>query len=133
VSQNESIGRDSVQSIFHKIAKFKKKDWGMPKRLSIDEFSRRKGQGNLATIVTDLDKSSLLEVIDSQKSDDIITVLKQKPQSMREQVEEVSVDMWGGFQKVIKSVLPNYKVMIARFNVQKLVNKALTKFGYNWS
>lgn len=103
----------------------------MPKRLSLDEVSRRKGQGNLATIVTDVDKSSLLEVIDSQKSDDIITVLKQKPQSMREQVEEVSVDMWGGFQKVIKSVLPNAKVMIARFHVQNLVNKALTKFGYN--
>ena len=37
----------------------------MPKRLSLDEFSRRKGKGNFATIVTDLDKSSLLEVIDS--------------------------------------------------------------------
>lgn len=81
----------------------------MPKRLSLDEFSRRKGKGNLATIVTDLDKSSLLEVIDSHKSDDIITVLKQQPQSMREQVEEVSVDMWGGFPKVIKSVFPNAK------------------------
>jgi transposase len=99
----------------------------MPKRLSLDEFSRRKGQGNLATIVTDLDKSSLLEVIDSHKSDDIITVLKQQPQSMREQVEEVSVDMWGGFPKVIKSVFPNAKVVIDRFHVQKLVNKALNK------
>jgi transposase len=99
----------------------------MPKRLSLDEFSRRKGKGNFATIVTDLDKSSLLEVIDSHKSDDIITVLKQQPQSMREQVEEVSVDMWGGFPKVIKSVFPNAKVVIDRFHVQKLVNKALNK------
>jgi transposase len=48
----------------------------MPKRLRLDEFSRKKEQGNLATIVTDLDKSSLLEVIDSHKSDDIITDLK---------------------------------------------------------
>ena len=47
----------------------------MPKRLSLDEFSRRKGKGNFATIVTDLDKSSLLEIIDSHKSDDIIRVL----------------------------------------------------------
>ena len=46
---------------------------------------------------------------------------------MREQVEEVSVDMWGGFPKVIKSVSPNAKVVIDRFHVQKLVNKALNK------
>jgi transposase len=82
----------------------------MPKRLSLDKFSRRKGQGNLATIVTDLDKSSLLEVINSHKSADIITVLKQQPQSMREQVEGVSVDMWGGFPKVINSVFPMLKL-----------------------
>ncbi|MEJ6485679.1 transposase [Nostoc punctiforme UO1] len=99
----------------------------MPKRDRLDEFSRRKGQGNLATIVTDLDKSSLLEVIDSHKSDDIITALKQQPQSMREQVEEVSVDMWGGFPKVIREVFPNAKVVIYRFHVQKIVNKALNK------
>jgi transposase len=35
--------------------------------------------------------------------------------------------MWGGFQKVIKSVFPNAKVVIERFHVQKLVNKALNK------
>ena len=99
----------------------------MPKRLSLNEFSRRKGKGNFATTVTDLDKSSLLEVIDSHKSDDIITVLKQQPQNIREQVEEVSVDMWGGFPKVIKSVFPNAKVVIDRFHVQKLVTKALNK------
>jgi transposase len=99
----------------------------MPKRLSLDEFSRRKGQGNLATIVADLDKSSLLEVIDSHKSDDIIKVLNQHPQSMREQLEEVSVDMWGGFPKVIREVFPNAKVVIERFHVQKLVNKNLNK------
>ncbi len=104
-----------------------KKDWGQPKKLSLDEFSRKKGQGNFATILTDLDKSSLLEVIDSHKSDDIITVLKQQPSAMREGVEEVCVDMWGGFPKVIREVFPNAKIVIDRFHVQKLVNKALNK------
>ena len=104
-----------------------KKNWGHPKRLSLDEFARRKGQGKFATILTDLDKSSLLEVIDSHKSDDIITVLKQHSLAMREGVEEVCVDMWGGFPKVIREVFPNAKIVIDRFHVQKLVNKALNK------
>ena len=77
--------------------------------------------------MTDLDKSSLLEVIDSHKSEDIITVLKQQPLAMREGVKEVCVDMWGGFPKVIREVFPNAKTVVDRFHVQKLINKALNK------
>ena len=68
-----------------------------------------------------------MEVIDSHKSEDIITVLKQQPLAMRESVEEVCVDMWGGFLKVIREVFPNAKTVIDRFHVQKLVNKVLNK------
>ena len=35
--------------------------------------------------------------------------------------------MWGGFPKVIREVFPNAKVVVDRFHVQKLVNKALNK------
>lgn len=38
-----------------------------------------------------------MEVIDSHQQEDIIEVLKQQPIEVRERVEEVSVDMWGGF------------------------------------
>ncbi len=99
----------------------------MPERLSLDEFSKKKGKRKFATVVSDIDKGSLLEVIDSHKSDDIIEVLPAQPQEMRENVKEVSVDMWGGFPKVIKEVFPNTLIVIDRFHVMKLVNKSLNK------
>lgn len=99
----------------------------MPERLSLDEFSRKKGKRKFATVVSDIDKGSLLDVIDSHKSDDIIEVLQAQPQDMRENVKEVSVDMWGGFPKVIKEVFPNALIVIDRFHVMKLVNKSLNK------
>ena len=83
--------------------------------MSLDEFSRRKGKGRFATVLTDLDKSSLLEVVDSHKSDDIIAILSQQPESVRASVKEVCVDMWGGFPKVIKEVFPNAAIIIDRF------------------
>lgn len=127
VSRSENVGSKQVQKIFNELSKIEieNQDWGMPKRLSLDEFSKRKGHGKFATVLTDLDTSSLLEVIDSHKSDDIITVLKLIPQALRDQVEEVSVDMWGGFPKVIKEVFPNANTIIDRFHVQKLINKNL--------
>ncbi len=66
-------------------------------------------------------------VIDSHKQSEIIDVLKQQPLSVREQVKEVSVDMWGGFPKVIEEVFPNAVVVFDRFHVMKLLNQQLNK------
>lgn len=38
------------------------------------------------TVVSDIDRASLLEVIDSHKSDEIIEVLNQQPQEVKENV-----------------------------------------------
>ena len=68
--------------------------------MSIDEVSKRKGHKDFVTVVSNIDAGELLEVIDSHKQDDIIEVIQQQPIQVREKVEEVSVDMWGGFPKV---------------------------------
>jgi len=69
----------------------------------------------------------LVEVIDSHKQEDIIKVLQQQPPRLREQVEEVSVDMWGGFPKVVQEVFPNARIVFDRFHVMKPVNEELNK------
>jgi transposase len=66
-------------------------------------------------------------VIDSHKQEKIIEVLKQQPLEVRERVEEVSVDMWGGFPKVVQEVFPNALVIFDRFHVMKAVNDELNK------
>ena len=70
---------------------------------------------------------NLIEMIDSHRQQDIVEVLMRQPLKVREQVEEVSVDMWGGFPKVIKQVFPNAQLIIDRFHVMKAVNKDLNK------
>lgn len=87
----------------------------------------RKGQGDFVTVVSNIETSNLLEVIDSHKQEDIIKVLKQQPLAVREQLEEVSVDMWGGFPKVVEEVFPNAEIVFDRFHVMKLVNEELNK------
>ncbi len=64
-------------------------------------------------------------MIDTHHQKDIIEVLKQQPLELREQVEEVSVDMWGGFPKVVQEVFPNAQLVFARFHVMLPVNEEL--------
>jgi transposase len=99
----------------------------MPERLSMDEVSKEKGRGKFVTVISDVDKSSLLEVVNSHKSDEIIEELEKIPLEIRENVKEVSVDMWGGFPKVIQEVFPKASLVIDRFHVMKLVNQSLNK------
>jgi transposase len=95
--------------------------------VSIDEISMRQVKGSLVTVVSDIEGGNLIEMIDSHRQQDIIEVLIKQPFEVREQVEEVSIDMWGGFPKVIKQVFPNAKIVIDRFHVMKAVNKDLNK------
>ena len=78
-------------------------------------------------MVGDLEKGGLIEVIDSHQKDEIIEALMEKPLEVREAVEEVSVDMWGGFPKVIEKVFPNAVIVTDRFQVMKAVNEELNK------
>ena len=66
-------------------------------------------------------------MIDSHRSQEVIEVLMKQPIEVRKQVEEVSVDMWGEFPKVIKKVFPNARFIIDRFQVMKVVNKDVNK------
>lgn len=45
------------------------------------------------SVVSDLERGILLEVIDSHKQGEIIELLKQQPLEIRQSVKEVSVDM----------------------------------------
>ena len=67
----------------------------------------------------------LLDVIDGHTQQKVTEALMEQPIEIRERVKEVSVDMWGGFPKVIREVFPNAKIVIDRFHVMKIVNKAL--------
>ncbi len=127
VSRDELLSWDQVQGIFKHQFSLKKDNWEVVKRMSIDEVSQRKGHGDFVTVVSNIDLGELLEVIDSHKQEDIIEILKQQPIEIREQVEEVSVDMWGGFPKVEKEVFPNAKIVIDRFHVMQPVIKELNQ------
>ena len=91
----------------------------------MDEFSHRKGYKKFATAICDLEEGGLIEVIDSHKQEEIIETLMQWSLEERQAVLEVSVDMWGGFTKVIQNVFPNARITYDRFHVMKIVNEEL--------
>ena len=69
VSREENLSFDEIEGIFNHVSKqHLKKNWWPAKRLSLDEIAMRKGHKNLKTVVSDIDKAKLIEVINGHNS-----------------------------------------------------------------
>ena len=128
ISREEHLSADEIRGIFDYIwTQRQPKNWSGAKRLSIDEIAMRKGHKNFVGVVSDIDAKTLLDVAPSNSQEAMIEMLSQQPIEVREQVNEVSVDMWGGYPKVIEEMFPNAILVFDRFHVIKGVNSELNK------
>lgn len=104
--------------------------------LSIDETALSNGE--LYTIVTNKaakgKKGSLVAMVHGTKSDEVISVLKKIPKSKRETVKEVTPDMAGSMNRIVKKSFPKAIRVIDRFHVQKLAYDALQemRIAHRW-
>ena len=104
--------------------------------LSIDETALSNGE--LYTVVTNKagkgQKGTLVAIIEGTQSDNIIRVLEGIPEEDRELVEEVTLDMAGSMNKIVRQSFPKASLVIDRFHVQKLAYDALQemRIAHRW-
>jgi len=104
--------------------------------LSIDETALSNGE--LYTVVTNKAgkgrKGTLVAIIEGTQSDNIIKVLEGIPEADRELVEEVTLDMAGSMNKIVRQSFPKASLVIDRFHVQKLAYDALQemRIAHRW-
>jgi transposase len=104
--------------------------------LSIDETSLSNGE--LYTILTNKAgkgrKGTLIAMIEGTESANVITVLDRIPEKARELVKEVTLDMAGSMNKIVKQCFPNASLVIDRFHAQKLAYDAIQeiRIAHRW-
>lgn len=104
--------------------------------LSIDETSLSNGE--LYTILTNKAgkgrKGTLIAMIEGTESASVIAVLERIPQEDRELVKEVTLDMAGSMNKIVKHCFPEASSVIDRFHVQKLAYDAIQeiRIAHRW-
>ena len=92
--------------------------------LCIDETSLSNGE--LYTIVTNKsDKGGKGAIIKGTKSEDVIKVLHKIPLERRNMVKEITLDMAGSMNLIVKRSFPKASRVTDRFHVQKLAYEAV--------
>lgn len=104
--------------------------------LSIDETSL--SNGDLYTILTNKaakgKKGAIIAMIEGTGSDKVIKILKKIPETKREQVKEVTLDMAGSMNIIVKQCFLKASLVIDRFHVQKLAYDAIQeiRIAHRW-
>ncbi|MDA9089850.1 transposase [Maribacter arcticus] len=107
-------------------------DWllygkNLGKYLSLDETSLSNGE--LYTILTNKEargkKGAIIAIVKGTKAMDVIAVINKIPESRRNMVKEVTVDMAGSMNLIAKKCFPKTEIVTDRFHVQKLATEAV--------
>lgn len=97
------------------------------KYLSLDETSLSNGE--LYTILTNKDargkKGAIVAIVKGTRAIDVIAVINKIPESRRNMVKEVTVDMAGSMNLIAKKCFPKTEIVTDRFHVQKLASEAV--------
>jgi len=105
--------------------------------LSIDETSVSRGE--LYTIVTHKaahgGKRTIVAIVEGTESEAIIAALKRIPESVRDKVKEVTLDMSDSMRRIVRSCFPKAMRVIDRFHVQKLAYDAIQeiRIAHRWN
>jgi len=95
---------------------------GPPRRLSLDEAHHRRGH-ELATVVSDLDRRCVVEVLDGRSRRLVERYLRSLPDTAA--IEVVSIDPYEAYRQAIKAALPEARIVCDRFHLVRGANTAL--------
>jgi transposase len=97
---------------------------GPPRRLSLDEAHHRRGR-ELATVVSDLDRRRVVEVLDGRSRRRVERYLRSLSDDARRAIEVVSIDPYHAYRQAIRAELPHARIVVDHFHLVRGANTAL--------
>jgi transposase len=94
------------------------------RRLWLDEVAHRRGH-ELATVVSDLDRRRVVEVLDGRSRRVVEHYLRALTKGERGAIEVVSIDPYDAYRQAIKAVLPHARIVTDPFHLVRGANTAL--------
>lgn len=94
--------------------------------VGLDEKSFLKGQ-SYVTALSDLDRSRVLEVVESRTQEAAEQALKAIPESARSGVVAAAMDMHQPYQMAVNNVLPKADIVHDRYHIKAHLNEAVNK------
>jgi transposase len=98
----------------------------MPRQIGVDEKAIAKGHRYM-TLVCDLDEATVEYIGEERKESSLATYFDAFPETSREQIEAISLDMWPAYIKACRDKVPGAddKMVFDRFHIMRHVLDAV--------
>jgi transposase len=132
VAQRNGLSDEEVESMLkNQVSQILSINLSQIKRLGIDEIALVKGQGNYLAVLVDLDSHKPIEIVQSRRIEDIREVLVSWGIDVLNEIEEVSIDLWSPYKKLVEELMPNANITADRFHVMKQITDELDTMRKN--
>ena len=100
----------------------------LPKVLCFDEFkSTKDSAGAMSFIFMDGINRKIIDIVENRQLYSLENYFSKFSYSARKNVEHIVIDMYSPYMTLIKNYFPNAKIVIDRFHIVQLINRALNK------
>jgi transposase len=99
-----------------------RRDLDKMENVGIDEKSFLRGQ-SYASLLYDLDKSCVLEVVEDRTEEAAESLLETLPEEKRTDIAAVAVDMWEPYLSAIGTRLPNAEIVHDKYHIVSYLTK----------
>ena len=94
--------------------------------VGMDEFAMKKGHRDYATVIVDLERVEIIDILEYREQAKLIEYFKSnKGTEWCEGIEVFCSDMWQGFINTAKTVFPHATLVVDRFHFFSYLNKAV--------
>lgn len=93
--------------------------------VGMDEFALKKGHRAYATVIVDLERVEIIDILGYREQVKLIEYFKNKGVEWCQRIDVFCSDMWLGFINTAKTVFPNATLVVDRFHFFSHLNKAV--------
>jgi transposase len=126
VSEMNNVSEEEIEKMLEDVKEeINNKEIKNVKRMGIDEIATEKGKHNYRAVLVDLDTKEPLRILAKRTKEVVKAELESWEKEVLENIIEVSIDLWRGYETVVKELMPNVEIVADRFHVMKQVNDEL--------
>ena len=93
-----------------------------PRILGIDEL---KIIGDYRAMLTNVERKTVFDIRPSRKKEDLLPYFRTLRN--KDTIEWVAMDMYAVYKQIVKGMLPDARIVVDRFHIQRMANDALEK------
>ena len=127
VSTQENLVWQTVNEICQRGARKELEERPVSKvrAVGMDEFAIKKGHRDYATVIVDLERVEIIDILEYRDQAKLIEYFKNRGVEWCEGIEVFCSDMWQGFINTAKAVFPHATLVVDRFHFFSDLNKAV--------